>query len=165
MRGVAVDLDAVLGDTRGLWRAFLEDAARRFRSIARLDPDALPEDRALAAAALDRWAADGVGDWRAALERFAEDHAPVFLRPSAEASGLLRELASAGYRLGAFTDAPEELARVAAAHLGAARRLEFLEAGAGALDRLLQRLGPGAVVVRTRADLATINARGAPQAP
>jgi hypothetical protein len=56
-------------------------------------------------------------------------------------------------RLGAFTDAPEELARVALAHLGAARRIEALEAGPGALERLLQRLGPDARVARSIADL------------
>jgi hypothetical protein len=66
---VAIDLDGVLGDTRALWRDFLADTARRFGSIAALDPAALPEDRGAAAAELDRWAAAGVGDWRPALER------------------------------------------------------------------------------------------------
>ncbi|MGH3093546.1 MAG: hypothetical protein ACRDOG_14635, partial [Gaiellaceae bacterium] len=92
MTAVAVDLDGALGDTRPLWRDFLEDAARRFASIAPLDVEALPADRAAAAEELDRWAAAGVGDWRAALERFAEDRAPVYLRPSAEASSALRAL-------------------------------------------------------------------------
>jgi phosphoglycolate phosphatase-like HAD superfamily hydrolase len=161
-RAVAIDLDGVLGDTTSLWRAFLEDSARRFGPIAALDVDALPADRAAAAAELDRWAAAGVGDWRAALERFAEDHAPVHLRPSAEASARVRSLAAAGYRLGAFTDAPAELARVAVAHLGAARRLESLESGAGALQRLLERFGrEDTVVATTLADLATISPRGA----
>ena len=82
---VAVDLDGALGDTHGLWEAFLADAARRFRPIAELDVPALPTDRGAAAAELDRWAAGGVGDWRSALERFAEDHAPVYVRPSARA--------------------------------------------------------------------------------
>ena len=90
MRAVAIELDGVLGDTRPLWRDWLEDAARRFRSIAPLDPAALPEDRGEAAAELDRWAQAGVGDWRAALARFAEDRAPVYLRPSAEVSAALR---------------------------------------------------------------------------
>ena len=66
----------------------------------------------------------------------------------------LRRLAASGARVGAFTDAPEPLARVAAAHLGVARRLEALEAGDGALERLLAQLGDGAVVVRSRAELA-----------
>jgi phosphoglycolate phosphatase-like HAD superfamily hydrolase len=140
VRAVAIDLDA-LGDTRGLWRDFLADAARRFASIAPLDPDALPDDRAEAAARLDRWAEAGVGDWRAALERFAEDRAPVYLRPSSDATAALRALAAAGVRVGVYTDAPETLARVALAHLGAARRVEAVESGAGALPRLLERLG------------------------
>jgi phosphoglycolate phosphatase-like HAD superfamily hydrolase len=150
---LALDLDGTLGDTRPLWRAWLEEAARRYASIAPLDVDVLPVDRAAAAQELDRWAAAGVGDWRAALGRFAEDRAPVYLRPSAEASGAVRRLAAAGTRLGAFTDAPEPLARVAAAHLGLERRLDALEAGGGALDRLLARLGDEATVVRARDDL------------
>jgi hypothetical protein len=56
MTALAIELDGVLGDTRPLWRDWLEDAARRYRSIAPLDPSALPEDRAAAAAELDRWA-------------------------------------------------------------------------------------------------------------
>jgi hypothetical protein len=88
MRAVAIELDGVLGDTRTLWRAWLEDAARRFRPIAPLDPAALSENRAQAAEELDRWARAGIGDWRAALARFAEDRAPVYLRPSAEVSTL-----------------------------------------------------------------------------
>jgi phosphoglycolate phosphatase-like HAD superfamily hydrolase len=150
---VALDLDGVLGDTRALWRDWLEDAARRFASIAPLDAAALPADRAEAAAELDRWAGSGVGDWRAALERFAADRAPVYLRPNAEASAALRRLQAAGVRLGAFTDAPEPLARVALDQLGAARRLEALETGRGALERLLELLGGDARVVRTRDEL------------
>jgi phosphoglycolate phosphatase-like HAD superfamily hydrolase len=148
MRAVAIELDGVLGDTRPLWRDWLEDAARRYHSIAPLDPSALPEDRGEAARELDRWSEAGVGDWRAALARFAEDRAPVYLRPSADVSAALRALAGAGYRLGVFTDAPKPLARVALAQLGAERRVEALEAGAGALERLRQRFGPETVVVR-----------------
>jgi phosphoglycolate phosphatase-like HAD superfamily hydrolase len=153
MRAVALDLDEVLGDTRPLWRDWLEDAARRFASIAALDPATVPHDRGAAAAQLDRWAAAGVGDWRLALERFAEDRAPVYLRPNAETSAALRRLEARGTRIGAFTDGPEPLARVALAHLAAARRLDALEAGPGALERLLARLGPDVRVVRTRDDL------------
>jgi phosphoglycolate phosphatase-like HAD superfamily hydrolase len=153
MSAVAVDLDAVLGDTRPLWTAWLEDAARRFRTIAELDPASLPDDRGEAAMLLDGWAEAGIGDWRASLGRFAEDRAPVYLRPSAEASAALRALTAAGIRVGVFTDAPEPLARVALAHLGAARRVEALEAGSGALERLLARLGPETRLVRTRQDL------------
>jgi phosphoglycolate phosphatase-like HAD superfamily hydrolase len=153
MRAVAIELDGVLGDTRQLWRDWLEDAARRFRSIAPLDPDALPDDRGAAAAELDRWAEAGVGDWQAALARFAEDRAPAYLRPSAEVSAALRALGEKKCRLGVFTDAPEPLARIAVAQLGAARRIEALEAGAGALERLRERFGPETIVVRDPAEL------------
>jgi phosphoglycolate phosphatase-like HAD superfamily hydrolase len=159
LKAVAVDLDGALGDTRELWRAFLTDVARRFASIAPLDPEALPTDRGAAAAELDRWAAQGVGDWRGALTRFAEDRAPVFLRPNAEANSALRALASAGYRIGVFTDAPEELARVALAHLGLSRRIDAVESGPGARTRLLDRLGADAAVADSREGLARIAAR------
>jgi phosphoglycolate phosphatase-like HAD superfamily hydrolase len=152
-RAVAIELDAVLGDTRELWRSWLADAERRLRSIAALDLESLPEDRGAAAEELDRWAAEGIGDWRAALERFAEDHAPVYLRPRAEASAHLRALAARGAVVGVFTDAPEPLARVALAQLGAARRVSVLETGAGALERLRARLGGETVVVRSLDEL------------
>ena len=152
MKALALDLDGVLGDTRPLWRDWLEDAARRFRSIAPLDPAALHEDRGQAAAELDRWAESGVGDWRGALARFAEERAPVYLRPKAEVSAALRILAGE-CRLGVFTDAPEALARVALAHLGAERRIEALESGTGALERLRERLGPETVVIRAPSEL------------
>ena len=148
MRAVALDLDGAIGDTRPLWAAWLADAAQR----SRLDVASLPADRGEAAAELD----ERLGNWRALLERFASDNAAVHLRPNAETSAALRRLASAGVRLGAFTDAPDELARVAAAQLGAARRLEALECGADALDRLLAQLGADALVVRTRAELAAL---------
>lgn len=153
MRALAIELDGVLGDTRPLWRDWLEDAARRYRSIAPLDPAALPEDRGAAAEELDRWAAAGVGDWRAALMRFAEDRAPVYLRPDAGVSATIRALATAGHRLGVFTDAPEGLARIAVAQLGIDRRIEALEAGKDALPRLEERLGPDLTIVRQRAAL------------
>jgi phosphoglycolate phosphatase-like HAD superfamily hydrolase len=143
---VAIDLDGALGDTRPLWRDWLAGSAR----VLGVDPGSLPEDRAAAAALLDE---RGAGNWRALLARFAEDRAPVYLRPSADAAAALRALAAAGARLGLFTDAPAELAELAAAHLGAARRVEALEAGAGALERLRERLGGAPAVVRTRAEL------------
>jgi phosphoglycolate phosphatase-like HAD superfamily hydrolase len=146
VRAVAVDLDGALGDTRPLWRDWLVDLVRR----ARLEAD-VPED--VAETQLDGL----VGNWRTLLERFAEEHAPVYLRPSAEATAALRRLQAEGVRIGAFTDAPEPLARVAAAHLGAARRLEALEAGPGSLERLLARLGEDAQVVRTPAELAALS--------
>jgi len=158
MRSIAIDLD-VLGDTRPLWNDWLADAARRFHSISPLDPAALPEDRGDAAEELDAWAEAGVGDWRAALGRFAEDRAPVYLRPDAEISTALRELAARGHRLGVFSDAPEPMARIAVAQLGADRRIEALETGAGALERLLAALGPDALVVRDRSALPVEFAR------
>jgi phosphoglycolate phosphatase-like HAD superfamily hydrolase len=142
---VAIDLDRALGDTRPLWDDWLEDVSRR----ARLDID-LPHDRPLAAAALDA----ALPNWPDLLERFAEDRAPVYLRPDARASAALRRLHEEGARVGVFTDAPEPLARVAVAHLGAARRIDTLTFGAGALERLLTELGPGAQVVRSTRELA-----------
>jgi phosphoglycolate phosphatase-like HAD superfamily hydrolase len=153
MRPIAIDLDGVLGDTRPLWDDWLDDAARRYKSIAPLEPAELPEDRVEAAKKLDAWAEQGVGDWRASLARFAEDRAPVYLRPDAEVSAALRELAARGHAIGAFTDAPEALARIAVSQLGADRRLVRLETGEGALDRLLAELGPDTLVVRGRSEL------------
>jgi phosphoglycolate phosphatase-like HAD superfamily hydrolase len=161
LKALAVDLDGALGDTHALWHAFLADAARRYQSIARLDVGALPTDRAAAAVHLDRWATSGVGDWRAALERFAEDHAPVHVRPNGRSNAALRKLVAAGVRVGVYTDAPEELARVALAQLGAARYVAVVEGGAGAREDLLARLGDGAEVAETSAQLeAAATARG-----
>jgi len=145
VRALAVELDA-LADSHSLWAAWLEDASRRYASIA--DLPALPDDRAEAAAQLDAWAEHGIGDWRGALARFAEDHAAVHVRRDARVAVALRTLT----RVGVFTDAPEPLARVVLAQLGADRRIEALETGTGALDRLLAELGD-AEIVRTREDL------------
>jgi phosphoglycolate phosphatase-like HAD superfamily hydrolase len=133
-QAVAIELDGVLGDTRPLYEAWLADVSRR----AHIDPDRLEEQ---------------LPNWRVLLERFAEDHAPVYLRPSAPATAALRRLQQEGVRVGVFTSAPEELARIAVAHLGAARRIQALEAGPGALERLLERLGPGTLEVRSLGDL------------
>ena len=126
---VAVDLDAVLGDTEPLWQAWLEDARRRYRVELAADPDT---------AALD----EAIGNWRPLLQRFAEEHARVYLRPNPAANAELRRLAAAGAKVGAFTDAPEPLAQVAASYLGVAPKLAALETGTGALERLLAILGP-----------------------
>ncbi len=147
MKAVAIDLDAVLGDTRPVWRAWIGDVTRRLRLEAEL-----PQDPAGAVEELERL----VGNWRQLLERYASDHAPVYLRPNAEASAALRRLEAAGLRVGAFTDTPEPLAGIAAAQLGAARRLEVLEAGPNSLARLLERLGGDAIVVRTREELVAL---------
>ncbi len=143
MDALAVDLDAVLADTRPLWRDWLEDVSRRTR--VELD---LPEDRVAAAALLD----ERLGDWRPLLERFAAERGPVHFRPRAETSAQLRRLQDAGVRIGVFTDAPRELAEVALAHVGAARRVTAV----GTLDEVLRELGDGAVVVRSRDELARL---------
>ena len=144
-RVVLVDLDGALGDTRPLWSAWLADAGR----VLDVDPAALPGDRGEAAALLDACG----GNWRVLLERFAADRAPVYLRPAAEASAALRRLAAGGARIGVFSDAPAELVLVAAAQLGATRRAEAIEAGAGALERLRERVGGETTVIRSRAEL------------
>jgi phosphoglycolate phosphatase-like HAD superfamily hydrolase len=143
MQPLALDLDGVLADTRPLWNDWLEDASRR----ARVELD-VPDDRAAAALVLD----ERLGDWRPLLQRFADDRAPVHFRPRAETGAALRRLQADGVRVGVYTDAPRELADVALAHVGAARRVETV----GTLDEVLGALGAGAVVVRTRDELAAV---------
>jgi phosphoglycolate phosphatase-like HAD superfamily hydrolase len=150
-RAVAIELDA-LGDTRVLWNDWLASA----RAVLGVDPAALSEDRSEATAELDR---HGAGNWRTLLERYSEDRAPVYLRRDAETSAALRALAASGHTIGVFTDAPEALARVALAQLGATRRVAVLEVGTGALERILVTLGPDTLVFRTREEL--IEARAA----
>ena len=143
MEAIALDLDAVLADTRPLWRDWLEDVARR--THVELD---VPEDRAAAAVVLD----ERLGDWRPLLQRFADDRAPIHFRPRADTSAMLRRLQTNGVRIGVFTDAPRELADVALAHVGAARRVEAV----GTLEEVLGQLGAAAVVVRSRDELASL---------
>jgi phosphoglycolate phosphatase-like HAD superfamily hydrolase len=138
---VAVDLDGVLADTRPLWEAWLEDAARRARVV--LD---VPADREAAVAVLD----GALGDWRPLLARFAADRAPLWIRPRAETNAVLRGFAAAGVRIGVFSDAPRELAEIALAHAGAARQVELV----GSLAEVRVALGVDAVVVRSREELA-----------
>ena len=133
MKVVAVDL-AALGDVEPLWSDWLDDAARRFR----VDVSALDEQ---------------LPNWRPLLERFAEERAPVYLRRDAEVTDALRRLHSAGVRVGVFAAAPAELARIALSHLGANGRVDVVEAGDGARERLLAALGNDVVVVGTRAEL------------
>jgi phosphoglycolate phosphatase-like HAD superfamily hydrolase len=144
VRAIALDLDAVLADTRPAWRDWLEDAGRR----ARVDLSALPDDRVAAAAELD----ERLGDWRPLLERFAADRGPLHFRPRPEVSAALRRLAAAGARIGAFTDAPRELAEIALAHSGAARRVETV----GTLENVRRELGGDPLVVHSRDELVTL---------
>ena len=146
MNPVAIELDGALGNTRPLWDAWIASAA----PVLGVDPAALPSDRGSATEELDRL---GAGNWRVLLERFAEDRIAVFVRRDASVSVALRALGATGASIGVFTDAPEPLARVALAHLGAERRVLALETGRGALDRLLERLGPGTATLCTRDEL------------
>jgi phosphoglycolate phosphatase-like HAD superfamily hydrolase len=140
---LALDLDGVLADTRPLWDAWLEDAARRTR--VELD---VPEDREAAAVVLD----GALGDWRPLLARFASDRAPVWIRPRPDTNAALRRLAAAGARIGVFSDAPLELAEIALAHAGAARQVEVV----GTLAEVQATLGADTVLVRLREELAAL---------
>jgi phosphoglycolate phosphatase-like HAD superfamily hydrolase len=141
--GIALDLDGVLADTRPLWDAWLEDAARR----ARVELD-VPEDREAAAAVLD----EALGDWRPLLSRFAADRAPLWIRPRADTNSALRRLAAAGARIGVFSDAPRELVEIALAHAGAARQVEVV----GSLAEVKAELGEEMIVVGSREELAAL---------
>jgi phosphoglycolate phosphatase-like HAD superfamily hydrolase len=118
VRSIALDLDAVLVDTRTLWRDWVEDAARR----ARVPLDDLPEDRAAAATLLD----ERLGDWRPLLERFAADRAPLHFRPRPDVGAAIRRLHAAGAHVTVYSDAPRELAELAVQHLGIAGRVELV---------------------------------------
>ena len=136
MRAVAIALDA-LGDTTALWHDWLAEAHRRYRvDVADLD--------------------EQLANWRALLQRFAEERAPVYLRPDADVSAVLRRLQASGARVGVFADAPEELARVALSQLGAVRRVELLETGPDALVRLRAKLGGDVRVVESRSQLLSL---------
>ena len=150
---IAIDLDGVLGDTRPLWRDWLAASA----PVLGVDVDTLPSDRAEAAAELDRL---GAGNWRALLERFSEERAPIYVRRDPLTSAALRVLVGSGRRVGVFTDAPEPLARVVLSQLGASRRVEVVGAGDAALARVLEELGADAVVVMTREELERVSREG-----
>jgi len=140
---IAVDLDAVLADTRPVWDAWLEDASRRARVEL-----SVPDDREDAAAVLDA----ELGDWRPLLDRFAADRAPLWFRPRADTNSVLRRLSAAGARIGAFTDAPRTLAELALAHTGTARYVETI----GPLAAVRAELGADAVVITSREALAEL---------
>ena len=136
MNAVAISLSA-LGDMEPLWRDWLDDERRRYR----VDGDALDQE---------------LPNWRELVERFAEERAPVYFRRDADVSSTLRQLRASGTRIGVFTDAPAELARVALSHLGAERHIEVLESGPGAQKRILAALGNGARVIDTREELLAV---------
>jgi phosphoglycolate phosphatase-like HAD superfamily hydrolase len=140
---LALDLDGVLADTRPLWDAWLEDAARRAR-VELL----VPKDREAAAGVLD----DALGDWRPLLVRFASDRAPLWIRPRADTNAVLRRLAASGARIGVFSDAPRELAEIALAHAGASRQVEVV----GTLAEVRAALGEQLAVVGSRQQLAAL---------
>jgi len=143
---LALDLDGVLADTRPMWDAWLEDAARRARVEL-----VVPEDREAAAVVLD----EALGDWRPLLARFSADRAPLWIRPRADTNAALRRLRAGGVRIGVFTDAPRELAEIALAHAGAARQVEVV----GTLADVQGALGADVAVVRSREELAAIPLR------
>ncbi len=125
-----------------LWRAWLEDAQRRYR--VELD-DGVDE------ASLDA----AVGNWRVLLKRFAEACASTCgpTRRPTRSSAASPQPASASALL---HPSRSRSRAVAAAHLGVARRLERLEAGPGALERLLDAVGRDAVVVGSLAELQSV---------
>jgi phosphoglycolate phosphatase-like HAD superfamily hydrolase len=136
VRSIAIALDA-LGDTTAIWRDWLSDARRRYR----VDVDDLDGE---------------LPNWRPLLKRFAEERAPVYLRPDADVSAALRRLRSSGARIAVYAEAPEELARVALSQLGATRRIDLVEAGPGALERVRARLGDDVEVVESRSQLISL---------
>jgi phosphoglycolate phosphatase-like HAD superfamily hydrolase len=136
MKAVAVDL-AALGDVEPLYRDWLDDAGRRFR----VDVSALDEQ---------------LPNWRELLERYAEERAPVYLRRDADVARVLRGLQAAGVRIGVFGDPPEGLTRIALSHLGADGRVDLVESGTGARERLLEKLGSDVTIVQTRAQLVAL---------
>ena len=58
-----------------------------------------------------------------------------------------------------YTDAPEPLARIALAHLGAERRVEAVATGAGARESLIAQLGGEAEVAGSADDLLALAQR------
>ena len=148
-RAVALDLDRALVDTRPLWQAWLDSAA----AVLGVEAASLPTSRADAAEELDRL---GPGNWRALLERFCEERVAVHVRRDAATGEALRALAAAGCEIGVFTDAPEPLARLALAQIGADRRVALLVTGGEALERLRDSLGPGTVAVTSPAGLRDV---------
>ena len=109
---------------RGRGAALPLDRAARPRGAARG-----PRRGGRRSSTAGRKPASATGGRRSA--RFAEDRAPVYLRPSAEVSAPLRALGEQQCRLGVFTDAPDALARIAVAQLGASSPGRSARGGSG----------------------------------
>jgi phosphoglycolate phosphatase-like HAD superfamily hydrolase len=150
-RTLAVDLDGALADTGPLWQAWLDTVA----SVLDVDVAALPTDRGAAAAVLDERA----GNWRALLERFCEERVAVYVRRDPATSEALRALAAGGWEIAIVTDAPEPLARLVLAQIGADRRVSHLETGTDAVERLRAELSSEPVVVTRRDELLALAVR------
>ena len=140
MKAVAVDLDA-LGDTRPLWQRLPRRRGPPLRVDRAARPGRAPRRPRRGRRRARPLGGGRVGDWRGALERFAEDRAPVYLRPSAEANAALRALAAAQASASASSRTrPSRSPASRSRTSGAARRVELLETGAGAQrERLVGR--------------------------
>jgi phosphoglycolate phosphatase-like HAD superfamily hydrolase len=130
MRAVILS-ERTLADTDELFAAGVAHLVRKLGRVKPLDPAALPQDPAQVVSALDGWAGSEV-DWRGELARFYEDHISVHLRPDPALNAALRQLQSAGIRLGCWSTGPEETARIVVHQLGLGRRIERIEAGGSA---------------------------------
>jgi hypothetical protein len=135
---VAIELDGVLGDTRPLYEAWLADVSRR----AQVDPARLEEE---------------LPNWRVLLERFAEDHAPVYLRPAdrgardgARGAGAAPRAARAGGGRGSLSG------RLAALNEGPELTDRQLEAVLERLDRIAAELARLNKRQESRDELAVI---------
>jgi len=130
MRAVILS-ERTLADTDELFAAGVAHLVRKLGRVKPLDPTALPHDPAEVVSTLDGWAGSEV-DWRGELARFYEDHISVHLRPDPALNAALRQLQSAGIRLGCWSPGPDETARIVVHQLGLGRRIERIAAGGSA---------------------------------
>ncbi len=132
MSALLVDLDGALGDTRPLWRDWVAESAR----VLGVDAATLPADRVAAAAALD---AAGRGELAHAARPVCGGAGAGLPAPGSRRERGAPPSRCRRHAVGVFTDAPEELARVALAQLGAARRVAVLGGRAGRADPAARR--------------------------
>ncbi len=130
MRAVILS-ERTLADTDELFAAGVAHLVRKLGRVKPLDPATLPQDPAQVVSALDEWAGSEV-DWRGELARFYEDHISLHLRPDPALNAALRQLQSAGIRLGCWSPGPDETARIVVHQLGLGRRIERIAAGGSA---------------------------------